>query len=161
MEKYLPQRLPEEIWAGVVNFAPLVSIDIIISDDNHRILLGKRTNRPAQGYWFTPGCSVRKNEKLEDAFDRCLQEELNTRSKKRRRDYSSSVYEHFYPDSFLRDDMSTHYVVVAHRMCITDLHELNPEMPVDQHSEYKWWDLNGLMGSSEVHDFVKDYFRIL
>ena len=153
-----PVFLPQKEWSEVVKNAPLISVDLIISDYDHRILLGKRVNQPAQGYWFTPGCAIKKHESLEAAFDRCLSEELGMTSFHGRDYFPMSVYEHIYEDNFLNNEFGTHYIVLAHRLSISDV-AYSKDMPPDQHSDYKWWDLDDLMNSGEVHDYVKNYFR--
>ena len=50
--------LRQEDFATVVRSTPLVSLDFIVENSRGEFLLGKRTNRPAQGYWFVPGLSL-------------------------------------------------------------------------------------------------------
>jgi colanic acid biosynthesis protein WcaH len=52
--------LRPEDFATVVRSTPLISIDLIVENESGEFLLGKRTNRPAQGYWFVPGGRVQK-----------------------------------------------------------------------------------------------------
>ncbi|ELL8702496.1 GDP-mannose mannosyl hydrolase, partial [Escherichia coli] len=52
--------LRQEDFATVVRSTPLVSLDFIAENSRGEFLLGKRTNRPAQGYWFVPGGRVQK-----------------------------------------------------------------------------------------------------
>lgn len=158
MSEVKPNFLPESTWLGVIKHAPLVAIDLIITDYDHRVLLGKRLNAPAKGYWFTPGSAIRKNETLQSAFKRCLNEELGAGTNHRREDFPVTVYEHIYPDNFKGLDFGTHYVVLAHRISHDELIDLDLESH-SQHSDYKWWDLDDLMDSPEVHENVKDYFR--
>lgn len=55
-------------WLDVTTFetvvasAPLISIDLLVENEQGQYLLGLRKNRPAQGYWFVPGGRVQKNE---------------------------------------------------------------------------------------------------
>ena len=46
---------------AIINATPLVAVDLIIENRNKEILLGKRVNRPAQGYWFVPGGRILNN----------------------------------------------------------------------------------------------------
>jgi len=39
----------------IIEATPLVSIDLVIRNPSNKVLLGKRNNRPAMGYWFVPG----------------------------------------------------------------------------------------------------------
>ncbi|WP_156484218.1 NUDIX domain-containing protein, partial [Kluyvera intermedia] len=68
--------LSQQAFATVVESTPLISIDLIVENEQGEILLGKRTNRPAQGYWFVPGGRVQKDESLADAFARLTEAEL-------------------------------------------------------------------------------------
>lgn len=52
--------LRHEDFATVVRSTPLISIDLIVENAHGEFLLGKRLNRPAQGYWFVPGGRVQK-----------------------------------------------------------------------------------------------------
>ncbi len=54
------QVLNDSLFKTIVANTPLISIDLIIQNSQKKILLGKRINRPAQGYWFVPGGRVRK-----------------------------------------------------------------------------------------------------
>ncbi|TOB15241.1 NUDIX domain-containing protein, partial [Vibrio parahaemolyticus] len=58
----MTQRLDEQTFKLVVASTPLVSIDLIIRNSKRQILLGQRTNRPAQGFWFVPGGRICKDE---------------------------------------------------------------------------------------------------
>jgi colanic acid biosynthesis protein WcaH len=46
--------LEDIVFKTIIENTPLVSVDLIIKNEN-KILLGKRVNKPAQGYWFTLG----------------------------------------------------------------------------------------------------------
>ncbi len=48
------------VFLKVIDAAPLVTIDLIIRNPKSDVLLGKRLNRPAQGFWFVPGGRIRK-----------------------------------------------------------------------------------------------------
>lgn len=139
----------------VINSAPLVSIDFIIKNNNGKILLGQRINKPANGYLFTIGGRIYKNERLEDAKSRILLDEigLNLRELKPR---FLGVFEHFYTDSFVSDNISTHYINLAYEIIIKNIENL----PKKQHSDYVWLSIDELMNSSIVHKYVKNYFNI-
>ena len=71
--------LRHEDFATVVRSTPLISIDLIVENAHGEFLLGKRLNRPAQGYWFVPGGRVQKDEPLRAAFERLTDAELGLR----------------------------------------------------------------------------------
>ena len=68
--------LDDKFFKTVVDSVPLVSIDILIKKDN-KILLGKRVNKPAQGYFFSIGGRINKNETIDNAMKRIALNELN------------------------------------------------------------------------------------
>ena len=49
----------------------------------------------------------------------------------------------------------THYVVLAYRL---ELSRLPSEVPDDQHRELRWWSVDDLLASQEVHPNTKAYF---
>jgi colanic acid biosynthesis protein WcaH len=143
--------LDDQIFKTVVDSAPLISIDILIKKSN-KILLGKRINKPAQGYFFSIGGRINKNETIDNAMARVALNELNIDLK-----YTPEfigVFEHFYDDS-MYGNVSTHYVNLAYEYEVKGVQNL----PTDQHSEYQWFSIEELLNSDQVHLYVKDYFR--
>ncbi|HSS66429.1 MAG TPA: GDP-mannose mannosyl hydrolase [Gammaproteobacteria bacterium] len=142
-------------FLSVVASAPLVSIDLIVRNEAGQVLLGKRTNRPAKGYWFVPGGSIRKNERLAEAFERISGTELG-HPLELKQARLLGVFEHLYEDNFFgADDVSTHYVVLAYQ-CRLDR---AARIVLDgQHSEARWWEVSELLDSASVHMNTKAYF---
>ena len=143
--------LEDQIFKTVIDSTPLISIDILLKKDN-KILLGRRVNKPAQGYFFSTGGRIFKNESIDNAIARVALNELNI-------DLKSipeliGIFEHFYDDSMYKN-ISTHYVNIAYKYEI----EETPDLPTEQHSEYQWFTINELLKSDQVHKFPKDYFR--
>lgn len=137
----------------IIKSTPLVSIDLVIRDKQGNVLLGQRINRPAQGFWFVPGGRVLKNETIENAFKRLVKEELelNLASAEFR-----GIYQHFYEDNFSDDDFTTHYIVLAYGIKFTgDLAKL----PLEQHSNYRWFSEKELLECEHVHKHSKWYFQ--
>jgi len=60
----------------IIEATPLVSIDLVIRNPSNKVLLGKRNNRPAMGYWFVPGGRIFKNETINQALKRISEVEL-------------------------------------------------------------------------------------
>lgn len=154
--------LSAEDFQRVVDSTPLVSIDLIVCNADGDILLGKRNNRPAQGFWFVPGGRIQKNEKLVDAFKRLTTEELGLCVEMQNARYLG-LYEHFYEDSIFtesqlaagKENISTHYVVNAFEIVI-DSKEI--VLPREQHNEYVWLSEKDLLASDQVHVHSKWYF---
>ncbi|EKR9385145.1 MULTISPECIES: GDP-mannose mannosyl hydrolase [Raoultella] len=146
--------LDTALFKCIVRNAPLISIDLIIEDDNNSFLLGRRNNRPARGFWFVPGGRILKNESLDDAFLRITSSELGI-SFDRNSAHFMGVYEHFYDDNFSEEMFSTHYVVLAFKL-IT-LKQFIPSNH-EQHNEYLWIKKDDILTSEFVHHNTKAYF---
>ena len=144
--------LSKEIFSEVVRNAPLISIDLLIRNSYGKVLLGKRVNEPAKGFWFVPGGRIFKDESLDMAFTRTVQSELGLDMKRSDAKFDK-VNEHFYDNNVFNDDFSTHYVVLAHKVKIDKLPELN-----NQHNEYRWFEIEELLKNENVHKYTKDYF---
>ncbi|WP_312481519.1 GDP-mannose mannosyl hydrolase [Stutzerimonas nitrititolerans] len=149
--------LNDDTFRVVVASTPLVSIDLVVQNELGELLLGRRLNRPAQGYWFVPGGRIQKNETLDGAFRRLTSGELGSAF-----DRASArllgVYEHFYTDSVFgtaEDGIDTHYVVLAYHLLLPIGHALM--LSSEQHSACRWWSLNEVEASSEVHANTRAY----
>ncbi|MFM4819617.1 GDP-mannose mannosyl hydrolase [Aeromonas hydrophila] len=138
----------------IVAATPLISIDLIVCNDQDQVLLGRRLNRPAQGYWFVPGGRVRKDERLDAAFLRLTQEELGLAAS-RNSARLLGPYEHFYADNFSGTEFSTHYVVLGYELAWQGQQDA---LPISQHDQYRWFDVAELLQDPSVHQHTKDYF---
>src|SRR2546428_782157 len=70
-------RLPEKFYREHLLHFPLVTVDLVVTDENSRFLLVKRSknNLTWRGAWATPGGRVFRNEKIRDAAQRVLKRE--------------------------------------------------------------------------------------
>lgn len=148
----MSKLVPIEQFKIVVEYAPLVSIDLVTMYQD-KVLLGRRVNKPALGYYFTTGGIVRKNESFQEAQKRIAKDELGIELTHEPK--FIGVFEHFYDDSIF-DSVSTHYVNHGY---LLELDSTLVNIPKEQHSEYKWFTIKELLQSDEVHDYVKLYFK--
>ena len=140
----------------IIEATPLVSIDLVIRNPSNKVLLGKRNNRPAMGYWFVPGGRIFKNETINQALKRISEVELS-------QDLSIKApsllgaYDHIYEDNFLNvKGINTHYVVLAFGITLQQEIEVKSD---EQHTELKWWEIDKLLEEPTVHHNTKVYFR--
>ena len=140
----------------IIKAAPLVSVDLVIKSPAEEVLLGKRVNHPAKGFWFVPGGIIVKNETINHAMKRISEREVG-------KDLSANaphllgVYEHIYEDNFLNvAGINTHYVVLAFVISLKSEIEVKPD---EQHSDLKWWKIDQLVEEATVHPNTKAYFR--
>lgn len=148
--------LSRDTFRTIVDTTPLISIDLLVRDAAGRILVGKRVNRPAQGFWFVPGGRILKNETIADAFLRLTENELGQRTDIRSARYLG-LYEHFYEDSIFSDEgpeVSTHYIVNGFEI---HLPESQQSLPYEQHNEYLWMTEDDFMDDPGVHNHSRWY----
>lgn len=143
----------DAIFKVVLESTPLVSIDLLVVNNQQQVLLGRRNNRPAENYWFVPGGRIQKNESLAAAFSRLTKEELGQQLSIECATLQGA-YDHFYADCVYGEDISTHYVALAYILPLS----INDGLPTVQHSEYKWFPLAELKTDPEVHGHTKAYF---
>ncbi len=146
-------KLPLEIFKCIVNYTPLISIDLIVENKYGQLLFGKRINEPAKGYYFVPGGRILKDETLTEAFRRITYEELGKSFAIEKAKFIG-VYEHFYNNSFVGDEISTHYIVLAYKIKL----DKNLELPNYQHENYKWLTKEEIIKDKEIHPYSKAYF---
>lgn len=141
-------------FKNLIKNAPLISIDFIIENNEKEILLGKRINKPAKNYWFTPGGRILKNESIDNAIKRLLKKEINLEITKETITFYG-IYEHFYKDSFVDDKISTHYVVLVYKIKLNN----KLRLPLIEHDEYVFFSKKELNNNKFVHENVKEYFK--
>ncbi len=149
-------KLEEPIFKTVIEHTPLISIDLIVTDKQDRVLLGWRQNAPAKHTWFTPGGRICKDETLGEAFRRISLEETGSEAVIGMAIFAG-VYEHIYPhDNFFSDPaFGTHYIVLAY--CIRADIPITG-LPKQQHHQYKWFTKAEILQDPDVHRNVKNYF---
>ena len=145
--------LDTQTFAAVVHNTPLVSIDICLVC-NGQILLGKRNNKPLKGQWFTPGGRILKNERWQDCLKRVAWSELGLCIDDAREYQLMGVWDHFYSDSDVGDNISTHYVNLPHFASFST----KPIIKADsQHDDLKWFDLEAVASKQFFHKYLQVY----
>ncbi|MCI0563966.1 MAG: NUDIX domain-containing protein, partial [Nitrososphaera sp.] len=152
VHKYM--HLQEQEFLEVVAKAPLVSIDLVITDRAGRILMGRRVNEPAKGKWFVPGGRIYKHESLDDAFKRVCVTEIG-QSFSRSDARFIGVFTHQYDTNFASTPgVTTHYVVLAYELRPTQ--DVQPRT-AEQHSEFRWFGPTDRDG--DIHQYSMEYFH--
>ena len=147
--------LDENTFKTVIASTPLISIDLLVKNSQGQYLLGYRTNCPAQGFWFVPGGRIHKDESMDAAFVRLTKAELGVKIERQSARFIGP-FEHFYDDFVFGPGVSTHYVVLGYEIILNiDINEL----PVEQHSHYKWFEQSEIIESGDVHQHSKWYLE--
>jgi len=149
--------LEVQTFKTVIENTPLVSIDLCLVC-NGQIFLSKRRNDPLKGRWFTPGGRIHKNETWQDALLRILEVELGLTGIELEDFTLMGIWDHFYSNSALDQNISTHYVNLPHFAEIKS----KPRVVLDdQHDEFKWFDLSAIANDEKFHPYVRNYSRWL
>ena len=142
--------IDDTLFRGIIEKTPLVSLDLVVKN-GERVLLGRRLNKPAKGYWFTIGGRIFKNEKLDETITRIARDELGVELHSMPR--FIGVFEHLYDDS-IYEGVSTHYINLVYEVEIDEL----PDLPVEQHDTYRWFTVDELLKDEKVHRYIKEIF---
>ena len=144
--------LDAQTFKTVVENTPLVSIDLCLVCDG-QVLLGKRANKPLKGEWFTPGGRIHKNETWQDALLMIAEVELGL-SGVAVEDFSlMGMWDHFYTNSALDQDISTHYVNLPHYAEFKSKPQITLD---DQHAEFEWFDLSVVAENEKFHLYIRN-----
>lgn len=148
--------LNTEDFLDVVRLTPLVAIDLIVRSGEDALLMGKRVNQPAAGFWFVPGGRIYKSETLEQAFLRITQAELGVAISLDQA-VLLDAFTHRYETNFAEaPGISTHYVVLGYQLTLNCALE---SLPMQQHGAYRW--IAKQDDLSEVHPHSQAYFPYL
>ena len=156
--------LNEQDFKHLIKNAPLFAIDLVVLNEQSQILLGQRKNAPAKGYWFVPGGRVFKNESLEQAFKRISTTELGIEIERNQAFMPNGVwllglYDHFYHDSMFGEETDTHYINATHLIRLNEIQI--PNLPTEQHRDYRWQNINEIEQDKTVHKFSKTFLEVL
>ena len=146
-----------QTFKSVIENTPLVSIDLCMVCDD-QLLLGKRNNDPLKGEWFTPGGRIHKNEAWQDALLRVAEVELGLSGIAVDDFALMGVWDHFYNNSAVDQNTSTHYVNLPHYAEF----KYRPQITLDdQHGEFEWFDLSVVAKDEKFHLYTRNYTSCL
>ena len=145
--------LDPQTFKTVIENTPLVSIDLCLVC-NGQILLGKRRNDPLKGRWFTPGGRIHKNETWQGALLRIAKVELGLSCIAVEGFSLMGMWDHFYNNSALDQNTSTHYVNLPHYAEFKSRPQITLD---DQHGEFEWFDLSVVAEDEKFHLYVRNY----
>lgn len=135
----------------------LIGVDFIVSNEKDEILIGKRNNAPAKGFYFIPGGRIFKDETLKKAVERISEKELGVTLTEA--DIKlHGIYEHLYPVENVYEELGygTHYVILAVKVNkpVALSFEVN-----DQHHHFQFLAVDKILKNERVHHYTKCYFQ--
>ncbi len=152
--------LEREVFLCVAENAPLVSIDLIITRmGGKEVLLGKRRNPPAEGWWFVPGGRIRKGESHAEAFRRITASEVGKELPFEQAKMLGS-WAHLYPEEAFRGQKAKgiHYVTLGYQI---EYNVPPTALPKEQHENFRWFTLKEALTSPKVHKYTRLYLEAL
>jgi colanic acid biosynthesis protein WcaH len=150
-------KLNAEEFLQVIRLSPLFSIDLVVVNEERELLVGKRMNAPAKGWWFVPGGRVYKNEPLNEAFSRISNAELGQKIEMKDCQLLG-VFEHFYDDCALNEKVSTHYINSPY---LVKVKKATVDAPNIQHESYRWVSLDKVETDLTIHEYSKAFLAAL
>jgi len=119
--------LSEDKYNEIEKLVPLACLNIIIVDDEGRILVMKRNNEPAKGLYWYPGGRIKRGQSLEEALKEKIKEETGLEWQELEFIRVASV------DSTLFKTRHTININFLLKKKTNSTIRLNPE-----HSDFKW-----------------------
>jgi len=150
-------ELDPSAFEMVLRNTPLVAVDLLVKNKNGAYLLGFRKNKPAQNFWFVPGGRIYKGETFRMTIPRISKSEMGFPLQLDQLELRG-VSQHLYTDNVFNDaSYGTHYIVLAFhtRSAISCL----STGPTAQSSEMRFFEINELLESDQVHPYSKAYFK--
>lgn len=132
------QDVPQDTYKVLMEFSPICTVDVIFfNPEGTRVLLGKRTNAPYQGLFYTFGGRLRKNETFEEAAVRIAKKEMGVTVAPI--DVTFGGLDNEISDSSVVPGTNYHAVALYFGGIIS---ESTPITLDAQHSEHQWVDVN-------------------
>ena len=111
--------LDSQTFTSIVENTPLVSIGLCLVFDG-QMLLGKRNIEPLRAQWFTPGGRILKHK----AWQGCIKSVSGSESGFNIDDTFQfklmGMWDHFDQNSFIDENVSTHYVNLPHYLFLKE-----------------------------------------
>ncbi len=125
--------IPVEQYKKFVEQMPIVCIDAVIMNHKNQYLLVKRKNEPLLGEYWVPGGRLLKNEKLHDAVQRKVQQELGIESNII---MPIGVYEDFFDKNTMGVENGLHTISIVYLVMAA-----SENVRIDEQSDdWGWFD---------------------
>lgn len=146
--------LPE--FESLVKSAPLISIDFVILNVKHEVLLGLRNNNPAKGSYFIPGGRIFKDETIKNAVSRLSIKEFGIELHLEEI-LPLGIFEQFYETNFFeKQNITTHYLSMPFIYNIQGDFRWHQD---SQHEKFEFFTLEQALENPLVHVYTKKILR--
>ena len=144
--------IPDEIYKKILDFMPIICVDIVfLNKEKNKTLLCKRNNKPAKNVYFTIGGRLCKGENTIDRAIKQAKAELNL-TIDRKKIFQAGIIEEPWSDS-IYENISSHDICIFYGYILEDE---DKDIKLDnQHDEYKWFDINDISLHSKVKERIE------
>lgn len=150
MSKSNSRFIEDKLFSEIVGLLPIVTTDLVLlNEDKQQILLFKRTNKPAQNLYFTPGGRLFKNEDLLTGIIRQGKREIGLNLDQNKLVFGGVINEIWSDSEF--DEHNYHAVSIFWSYIISPT-EINKLALDGQHSIDQWFDIN----DENLHNYIQE-----
>lgn len=144
--------LPEEIFLFATEITPMVNVDLLIRDNNGRILLAWRNDRYHGIGWHVPGGILRLKESLLDRVQKTALKEIGC--------YVMCENEpsEIIPIIIKKQTMRSHFITFIYECKLPDDFEIKNENKKEGETGFLAWHSKFPDNMIDVHTFYKKYF---
>jgi colanic acid biosynthesis protein WcaH len=155
MSKSNPQFIEDQLFTEIVGLLPIVTTDLVCLHENQQqILLFKRTNKPAQNLYFTPGGRLWKNEDLLTGIIRQAKREIGLDLDQNKLTWGGVINEIWSDSEFAQHN---YHAVSIFWSYVVSPQEMNNLALDRQHSLYQWFNIE----DQNLHSYIKERLLIL
>ena len=149
------QFIPDDLFTQIVASMPIVTTDLVlINESQNQILLFKRTNKPAQDIYFTPGGRLLKNEEFLVGIKRQGQRELGLDLDESRLSFGGVINEMWTDSEFAEHSYNAISIFWRYLILETQIDRFSLDQ---QHSDYQWFDFD----DDRLHPYINYRLNIL
>ena len=157
-EDYYCKEIDTFDYLNIIEKTQLVSIDLIIYNNNNKVLLGKRKNNPAKDTLFLPGSRLFKYEKFKEGINRILNNEIGINITDCHDLKFRGVYSHPYNNNFDNNLFGTHYISFNYSIKLNNNISIDDDIFYLQHLNKLWLNENEILENPAVHIYTKNFF---
>ena len=114
----------------------------------------KEKKQSLETFFFTPGARILRNETFTGYIVRLTPTEIVLIIEDPSQFELMGIWDHFYSNSALDQNTSTHYVNLPH---FAEFKSKPQVVLDDQHDEFKWFDLSVVSNDEKFHPYIRNY----
>jgi len=144
--------IPDNIYDIIIRSMPIPCVDLIVGDNQGKVLLIKRGNEPAKRQWWFPGGRVHFNETRQDAAFRILKVECGLDAEQFEELGTFDVILDVSSENRISHGITTLFYTCVNGAVLPVIDKQN--LAYDKKAIADWQ-------QEELHDFLKNSFIIL